>query len=101
MSSTFSLCFAVKVECSESIMTVILTTAEPFIGRIYASGYGDTACSVNGVGNNVTILRLPLPKKEQIDESDIACGLKPAFSIDHENRYLVSKSFYLIGFIII
>ncbi|XP_011169679.2 uncharacterized protein LOC105202723 isoform X2 [Solenopsis invicta] len=79
-------CLDLKVECSESIMTVILTTAEPFIGRIYASGYGDTACSVNGVGNNVTILRLPLPKKEQIDESDIACGLKPAFSIDHENR---------------
>jgi len=84
--------FAVKVECGESIMTVILTTAEPFVGRMYASGYGDvTICSINGVGKNVTILKLPLPKKEQIDKSNIACGLTPAFSIDNENRYLLAK----------
>lgn len=70
-------------------MTVTLTTTEPFDGRIYVSGYGDT-CGVNGVGKNVTILRLPLPKKESIGQSHIECGLIPAFSIDNENRYLYS-----------
>lgn len=79
-------CLDVKVECGESTMTIILTTAEPFIGRMYASGYGDiSTCSVNGVGRNVTILTLPLPKKEDIDKPKIACGLTPAFSIDNEN----------------
>lgn len=71
-------------------MTVILTTAEPFDGQMYVSGYADT-CSVNGVGNNVTILRIPLPKKEIIGKSNhIECDLTPAFSIDNENRYLHS-----------
>ncbi|XP_024874980.1 uncharacterized protein LOC112456571 [Temnothorax curvispinosus] len=80
-------CLDLKVECGESTMTVILTTPEPFVGRMYATGYGDiTTCSINGVGHNVTILRLPLPKKEQIEKPGIACGLTPAFSIDNENR---------------
>ncbi|XP_070170904.1 uncharacterized protein [Polyergus mexicanus] len=78
-------CLDLKVQCGESIMTVTLTTTEPFDGRIYVSGYGDT-CGVNGVGKNVTILRLPLPKKESIGQSNIECGLTPAFSIDNENR---------------
>ncbi|XP_050445248.1 uncharacterized protein LOC126848390 isoform X3 [Cataglyphis hispanica] len=78
-------CLDLKVQCGESIMTVTLTTTEPFDGRIYVSGYGDT-CGVNGVGKNVTILRLPLPKKESIGQSHIECGLTPAFSIDNENR---------------
>lgn len=76
----------VKVLCGESTMTVTLTTAEPFEGRMYVSGHGET-CGVNGVGKNVTILRLPLPRREQVDRSDIECGLTPAFSIDNENRY--------------
>ncbi|XP_072765207.1 uncharacterized protein [Anoplolepis gracilipes] len=78
-------CLDLKVQCGESVMTVTLTTVEPFEGRMYASGYGDT-CGVNGVGKNVTILRLPLPKKESINKSNIECGLTPAFSIDNENR---------------
>lgn len=78
-------CLDLKVQCGDSIMTVTLTTTEPFEGRIYISGYGDT-CGVDGVGKNVTILRLPLPKKESIDKSNIECGLTPAFSIDNENR---------------
>ncbi|KAL6439360.1 hypothetical protein ACFW04_003895 [Cataglyphis niger] len=78
-------CLDLKVQCGESIMTVTLTTTESFDGRIYVSGYGDT-CGVNGVGKNVTILRLPLPKKESIGQSHIECGLTPAFSIDNENR---------------
>ncbi|KYQ57928.1 hypothetical protein ALC60_02977 [Trachymyrmex zeteki] len=80
-------CIDLKVECGESTMTIILTTAEPFIGRVYANGYGDvTTCSVNGIGKNVTILKLPLPKKEEIDKPDLVCGLTPAFSISNENR---------------
>lgn len=78
-------CLDLKVQCGDSIVTVTLTTTEPFEGRIYVSGYGDT-CGVNGVGKNVTILRLPLPKKESIGKSNIECGLTPAFSIDNENR---------------
>ncbi|GAB1866522.1 ZP domain-containing protein [Camponotus japonicus] len=78
-------CLDLKVQCGESIMTVVLTTAEPFDGRMYVSGFGDT-CGVNGVGNNVTILRIPLPKKEIIGRSNIECGLTPAFSINNENR---------------
>jgi len=76
--------FIVKVLCGESIMTVTLTTAELFEGRMYVSGHGET-CGVNGVGRNVTMLRLPLPRREQVDRSE--CGLTPAFSIDNENRY--------------
>ncbi|XP_011872865.1 PREDICTED: uncharacterized protein LOC105564798 [Vollenhovia emeryi] len=80
-------CLDLKVECSESTMTVILTTTEPFVGRMYANAYGEVlTCGVNGVGNNVTILKLPLPTKEQIKTSEIACGLTVAFAIDNENR---------------
>lgn len=67
-------------------MTVILTTTEPFEGRMYVSGHAET-CGVHGIGNNVTILRLPLPKKEHVGRPDIMCGLTPAYSIDNQNRY--------------
>ncbi|KAL6266982.1 hypothetical protein P5V15_000066 [Pogonomyrmex californicus] len=78
-------CLNLKVECGESTMTITLTTMEPFIGRMYVSGHGDT-CGVNGIGHNVTTLKLLLPKKEQIDKQEIPCGLTPAFSIDKDNR---------------
>ncbi|EZA51621.1 hypothetical protein X777_08805 [Ooceraea biroi] len=78
-------CLDLKVQCGETTLTVTLTTTEPFKGRMYVSGYRET-CGVNGVGSNVTVLKLPLPKKEYLGKSDIACGLTPAFSIDNENR---------------
>ncbi|XP_029179232.1 uncharacterized protein LOC114946745 isoform X3 [Nylanderia fulva] len=78
-------CLDLKVQCGDSVMTITLTTTEPFEGRIYVSGHGDT-CGVDGIGKNVTVLRLSLPKKESIGKSNIECGLTPAFSIDNENR---------------
>lgn len=76
-----------RVQCGETTLTATLTTAEPFEGRMYASGHGDN-CGVDGVGSNVTVLRLPLPRKEDVGAPDnIACGLTPAYSIDNENRY--------------
>lgn len=78
-------CLDLKVQCGETTMMVTLTTAEPFRGRMYVSGYGET-CGVHGVGGNITSLELPLPRKEYLGESNVACGLTPAFSIDSENR---------------
>ncbi|XP_032683048.1 uncharacterized protein LOC116849728 isoform X2 [Odontomachus brunneus] len=78
-------CLDLKVQCGELVMTVTLTTTEPFEGRMYVSGHAET-CGVHGVGKNVTVLKLPLPKKELVGKSNIMCGLTPAFSIDNQNR---------------
>lgn len=67
-------------------MSVTLTTTEPFEGRMYANGYAE-ACGVHGTGKNVTVLQLPLPRKELVGKSNIMCGLIPALSIDNQNRY--------------
>lgn len=73
-----------KVQCSDLVMTVTLTTTEPFEGRMYVSGHAET-CGVHGVGKNVTVLKLPLPRKELVGKS--MCGLTIAYSADHQNRY--------------
>ncbi|XP_014479294.1 PREDICTED: uncharacterized protein LOC106746789 isoform X2 [Dinoponera quadriceps] len=78
-------CLDLRVQCGESNMTVTLTTTEPFEGRMYVSGYAET-CGVHGAGENVTVLTLPLPKREHVGKIDIMCGLTPAFSIDSQNR---------------
>ncbi|XP_043504832.1 uncharacterized protein LOC122525883 [Polistes fuscatus] len=78
-------CLDVKVKCSDTMLTVTLTTLEPFDGRLYANGYGND-CGIQGTGRNVTILTLPLPKTEELEMSKIPCGFTPAFSIDNENR---------------
>nr|ARK20012.1 venom protein [Ampulex compressa] len=78
-------CLDLKVRCDHSMLTVTLTTKEPFIGRIYASGYSD-ACGVDGTARNQTVLSIALPKREDLSTTKIDCGLVPAFSIDEFNR---------------
>ncbi|EFN77857.1 uncharacterized protein LOC105189233 [Harpegnathos saltator] len=78
-------CIDLRVQCQDSIMMVILTTAEPFEGRMYVNGHAET-CGVHGDGRKVTILKISLPSVEHLSGSDKMCGLTPAFSIDKQNR---------------
>ncbi|XP_020296222.1 uncharacterized protein LOC109861116 isoform X2 [Pseudomyrmex gracilis] len=75
-------CLDLKVQCSESVLTITLITMEPFVGRIYVSGYEET-CGVDGVRKNVTILKIPLSRRGKYD---MECGLISAFSFDNKNR---------------
>lgn len=78
-------CLDLKVQCGDRVITVELRTSEPFFGRLYVSGHAED-CGVQGVGRNLTILSLPLPKPEQLRSANLECGLNPAFSIDDQNR---------------
>ncbi|XP_023287900.1 uncharacterized protein LOC105704404 isoform X2 [Orussus abietinus] len=79
-------CLDLKVKCNDSSMKLELTTIEPFWGRIYVNGWGET-CGTHGNGRNSTTLILPLPKKEDLSSNrNINCGLIPAFSVDRNNR---------------
>ncbi|XP_017796564.1 PREDICTED: uncharacterized protein LOC108577858 [Habropoda laboriosa] len=78
-------CLDLKVRCNESAMTIELRTSEAFVGRIYANGHADS-CGVQGIGRNRTVLTLPVPTPDKVRDSQLRCGLNPAFSIDDRNR---------------
>lgn len=75
-------------------MIVELGTSEPFHGRIYASGFSDS-CGIQGNGNNMTKLSLPIPKVDELMTSNMNCGLAPAFSIDSDNQYAKIRQFLI------
>ncbi|CAK9824833.1 hypothetical protein ANTRET_LOCUS2937 [Anthophora retusa] len=78
-------CLDLKVRCNESAMTIELRTSEGFVGRMYANGHADS-CGVQGTGRNRTVLTLPVPAAEKVRDSQLRCGLNPAFSVDDRNR---------------
>ncbi|KAJ8681895.1 hypothetical protein QAD02_017687 [Eretmocerus hayati] len=78
-------CIDMSVHCTNSTLTVELRTAEPFIGRLYANGFSDL-CGVQGHGENLTRLVLPLPNTSNVDGALVACGMTPAYSIDQDNK---------------
>ena len=83
-----------KVRCTNSSLIVELETSEPFHGRIYSSGFSDT-CGIQGNGNNLTILSLPMPKMDDLISSNVNCGLTPAYSISNDNQYAWIKISYI------
>ncbi|KAL7301175.1 hypothetical protein TKK_0006146 [Trichogramma kaykai] len=78
-------CIDVTVECTNSSLTVELKTAEPFAGRMYASGYSDT-CGVTGQSEKLTRLVLPMPDTRDTENNEASCGLLPVMSMNQENR---------------
>ncbi|XP_043280944.1 uncharacterized protein [Venturia canescens] len=78
-------CLNLKVRCTNTSMTVEFTTTEPFRGRLYASGYGDS-CGVQGNGETKTILVIDLPDKGNLSLGNTNCGVTPAYAMDNQNR---------------
>ncbi|XP_001604126.2 uncharacterized protein LOC100120484 isoform X1 [Nasonia vitripennis] len=78
-------CIDMNVQCTNSSLTIELHTTEPFVGRMYASGYSES-CGVQGHGSNVTTLVLSLPDTSHIDTAPMTCGLTPAYSVDQDNQ---------------
>ncbi|KAK9308878.1 hypothetical protein QLX08_001291 [Tetragonisca angustula] len=78
-------CLDLRVRCNVSTMTIELRTNDAFFGRIYSNGHADS-CGVQGTGSNRTILTLPIPSADKVQEGTLRCGLNPAFSVDNRNR---------------
>lgn len=71
------------VRCSDTNLTVELSTVDPFTGRIYTSGHSDN-CGVQGNGSHVTVLLLKYPELDKMT-SDAPCGIYVAYSVDNNN----------------
>lgn len=78
-------CLDLRVRCNVSTMTIELRTNDAFFGRIYSNGHADS-CGVQGTGSNRTILTLPIPSADKVQEGTLRCGLNPAFSVDNRNQ---------------
>ncbi|XP_015604224.1 uncharacterized protein LOC107272038 [Cephus cinctus] len=78
-------CLELKVQCDNSTLKMDLATKEPFWGRVYVNGWGNK-CGTVGSGQNLTVLALNLPKRDEIMSTNLSCGLTPAFSVDNQNR---------------
>ncbi|XP_014206597.1 uncharacterized protein LOC106638085 [Copidosoma floridanum] len=79
-------CIDMNVHCTSSSLIVQLRTAEPFNGKLYASGFSDN-CSAHGHGENLTILVLPLPDFKSTGGSS-ACGLALSYQ-DNQTSAIV------------